>query len=339
VTVFSENRNPFVTDVTFPLAGEFPLKKEPLDGITNPEGQMTGFIVIDKPKDITSFAAVARVRRITGEKKAGHTGTLDPMATGVLPVMLGGATRFAELIPSHDKGYRATIKLGITTDTLDITGKTLSTGIVTATAADFEETLKRFTGVINQTPPMYSALSKDGVRLYELARKGVEIERETRSVEIYAANLLTYNEEDHTFEVDVKCSAGTYIRSLAADIGAVLRCGAVLSGLRRTLANGFTLENCVTPGELEQAAQAGEIEKHLIGVDKVLGSYPAVEVTPAQSVRFRNGGALDLARIKQQASFGYFRVYSEQNVFLGIGEIRHGGEEMTVKRVFLPAGG
>lgn len=300
---------------------------------------MTGFIIIDKPEHITSFSAVARVRRITGEKKAGHTGTLDPMATGVLPVMLGGATRFAELIPSHDKGYRAKIKLGITTDTLDITGKVLSTGVVTASAVDFEQTLKGFTGKINQLPPMFSALSKDGVRLYELARKGVEIERETRRVEIYATAMLAADEANHEFEIEVNCSAGTYIRSLAADIGAALGCGAVLSALRRTLANGFTLSDCVTIEQLENAAQKDEIEKHLVPVDKVLISYPAVSVTPAQAVRFQNGGALDLARIEPQNAFGYFRVYAGEQAFLGIGEIREGGTEMTVKRVFVPAGG
>lgn len=297
---------------------------------------MTGFIVVDKPTDITSFGAVARVRRITGEKKAGHTGTLDPMATGVLPVMLGGATRFAELIPTHDKSYRATIRLGITTDTLDITGKVLSNSNVTVSAADFERVLKTFVGGIQQLPPMFSALSKDGVRLYELARQGMEVEREERPVTIYCADLLSVNEEAREFVVDVSCSAGTYIRTLAADIGTVLGCGAVLSALRRTGANGFSLEDSMTIEQLEKAAETGEIAKHLIPVDKVLCAHPAVCVTPAQAIRFGNGGALDLARIEQQNSPGYFRVYGGENKFLGIGEIRDGGSEMTVKRVYVP---
>jgi len=295
---------------------------------------MTGFIVIDKPKNITSFSAVARVRRITGEKKAGHTGTLDPMATGVLPVMLGGATRFSELIPSHDKGYRATIRLGLTTDTLDITGKVLSTCNVTAAAAEFEEVLKSFVGEICQLPPMFSALSKDGVRLYELARKGLEVERETRQVTVYSADLLTVDEEKHEFEIDVKCSSGTYIRSLAADIGAALGCGAVLTELRRTQANGFSFEESVTLEQLEKSAAEGKISDYLISVDKVLGFYPDIHVTPAQSVRFKNGGALDLARIRPQDTLGLFRVYSDENEFLGVGEIIEGSEEMTVKRVY-----
>ena len=295
---------------------------------------MTGFIVIDKPKNITSFSAVARVRRITGEKKAGHTGTLDPMATGVLPVMLGGATRFSELLPSHDKGYRATVRLGLTTDTLDITGKVLSTCGVTVAAAEFEEVLKSFVGEISQLPPMFSALSKDGVRLYELARKGLEVERETRQVTVYSADLLTVDEEKHEFEIDVKCSSGTYIRSLAADIGAALGCGAVLTELRRTQANGFSFEESVTLEQLEKSAAEGKISDYLISVDKVLGFYPDIHVTPAQSVRFKNGGALDLARIKPQDTLGLFRVYSDENEFLGVGEIIEGSEEMTVKRVY-----
>lgn len=297
---------------------------------------MTGFLVIDKPTDITSFGAVARVRRIVGEKKAGHTGTLDPMATGVLPVMLGGATRFAPLIATNDKSYRATIRLGLTTDTLDITGKVLSTAKVTAGVDNFEQVLKTFVGDIQQLPPMFSAISKDGVRLYELARQGVEVERQERPVTIYCANLLSANEESHEYVVDVSCSAGTYIRTLAADIGTVLGCGGVLTALRRTRANGFSLEESVTLEQLENAVQNGEVEKHLIPVDKVLEPYPAVKVTPAQAVRFKNGGALDLARIEQQNSPGYFRVYANEKDFLGVGEIREGGAEMTVKRVFVP---
>ncbi len=297
---------------------------------------MTGFIIIDKPQNVTSFGAVARVRHLTGEKKAGHTGTLDPMATGVLPVMLGGATRFSELIPTHDKSYRATIRLGITTDTLDITGKVRSNSKVTADTADFERILKTFVGDIQQLPPMFSALSKDGVRLYELARQGVEVEREERPVTVYSATLLSVNEESHEFIVEVNCSAGTYIRTLAADIGTALGCGAVLSALRRTQANGFSLADSITLEQLGEAAQNGKITKHLIPVDKVLCAYPAVHVTSAQAVRFGNGGALDLARIEPQHVTGYFRVYGGEDKFLGIGEIHEGGSEMTVKRVFVP---
>ncbi len=296
---------------------------------------MTGIIVLDKPASMTSYAAVARLRRIIGEKKAGHTGTLDPMATGVLPVMLGGATRFTELLPCRGKGYRAGIKLGLTTDTLDITGKVLTEKPVSSSADDFELTLKRFEGKSLQVPPMYSALNKDGVRLYELARKGVEVERVPREIEIFSASLLSADEAKGEYEIDVQCSEGTYIRSLAADIGERLGCGAVLSSLRRTLANGFSLDDAVSLDRLEAAAQNGELPKYSKAVEDAMSPYPSVAVTPAQSVRFRNGGALNLDRLECGGAPGYYRVTGE-GVFLGIGEIAEGGAEMTVKRVYRP---
>ena len=159
---------------------------------------MTGIILLDKPKDITSFGAVARVRRICSEKKCGHTGTLDPMATGVLTVMLGGATRFIELLPSHNKAYRASFRLGTTTDTLDITGKVLETREVRASAEDVKEKIKDFVGEISQLPPMYSAVSVDGQRLYDLARQGIEVERKPRQVTIFSIDVLSENEENYS---------------------------------------------------------------------------------------------------------------------------------------------
>lgn len=296
---------------------------------------MTGIIVLDKPASMTSYTAVARLRRITGEKKAGHTGTLDPMATGVLPVMLGGATRFTELLPCRGKGYRAGIKLGLTTDTLDITGRIIAEKLVSRSADDFKQALKRFEGKSLQIPPMYSALNKDGVRLYELARKGIEVERTPREIEIYTVILLSADEANGEYEIDVQCSEGTYIRSLAADIGERLGCGAVLSSLRRTLANGFTLDGAVSLDRLEEAARNGELPKHLITVEDAMNPYPAVAVTPAQAVRFRNGGDLNLDRLECGGAPGYYRV-SGGGEFLGIGEILPGGAEMTVKRVYRP---
>lgn len=156
---------------------------------------MTGILLIDKPEGMTSFVAAARVRRMTGVKKTGHTGTLDPMATGVLPVLLGGATRFCELLPSHDKAYIASLRLGTVTDTLDITGEVLETRKVNATRADFESALQSFSGTIEQVPPMYSAISQNGVRLYKLARQGIEVERESRTVNISSISLVGCNEK------------------------------------------------------------------------------------------------------------------------------------------------
>ena len=174
---------------------------------------MTGILLIDKPEGMTSFVAAARVRRMTGVKKTGHTGTLDPMATGVLPVLLGGATRFCELLPSHDKAYVASLRLGTVTDTLDITGEVLETREVNASRADFESALQSFSGTIEQVPPMYSAIKINGKKLYELARKGEEIQRSARNITIFELELLGKS-DDGDWTLRVRCSKGTYVRTL-----------------------------------------------------------------------------------------------------------------------------
>lgn len=295
---------------------------------------MTGIIILDKPSGITSFGAVARVRRICSEKKCGHSGTLDPMATGVMTVLLGGATRFCELLPNHDKEYVATFRLGITTDTLDITGKVLTETSVNATKADVEEALESFTGEISQLPPMYSAVSVNGQRLYDLARQGIEVERQARKVMIYSADLLEADEDKHEYKISVACSSGTYIRTLIDDIGKKLGCGAVLTVLRRTRANGMSVENAVTVEQLEAAAANGKLDSLVISVEKALESYPSVQVTEAQAKRFSNGGELDLNRIKCPKMLGYYRVYDHNEKFLGLGEIAD-SENLLVKRVYV----
>ena len=295
---------------------------------------MTGIIILDKPKGITSFGAVARVRRICSEKKCGHSGTLDPMATGVMTVVLGGATRFCELLPNHDKEYLATFRLGITTDTLDITGKIISESPVTATKDDVVVALESFTGEISQLPPMYSAVSVNGQRLYDLARQGIEIERQARKVMIYSADLFEHDENTHEYKISVSCSSGTYIRTLIDDIGKKLGCGAVLTELRRTRANGFCAEQAITVEQLEEAAANNAVESVLIPVEKALESYPSVQVTEAQAKRFSNGGELDLNRIKCPRMLGYYRVYDPDGIFIGLGEVRD-PENLLVKRVYV----
>lgn len=295
---------------------------------------MTGIILLDKPKDITSFGAVARVRRICGEKKCGHTGTLDPMATGVLTIMLGGATRFCELLPSHDKAYIASFRLGTVTDTLDITGKVLETREVSVTAEQVREKIKGFVGDISQLPPMYSAVSVNGQRLYDLARQGIEVERKAREVTVFSIEMLGENEQAGEYEIAVECSSGTYIRTLIADLGEALGCGAVLTELRRTKANGFDISQAVTLEQLEKAAESGELNGVLIPVDKALEEYPVIKVTAAQAKRFRNGGELDLQRLKYPRMLGLFRICDPEDNFIGLGEIGT-GDSLTVKRVFV----
>lgn len=276
---------------------------------------MNGFVILDKGEGVTSFKAAACLRRIYGVKKTGHTGTLDPMATGVLPVALGKATRFIDFIPESDKGYRAKLKLGIVTDTLDITGTILSERKVNVTEEEFLSVLDFFRGDILQLPPMYSAIQKDGVRLYELARRGIEVEREKRAVTIKKIEYLGFS--DGEFRIDVICSKGTYIRSLISDIGEKLSTGAVMTSLRRTLANGFTLSEAKTEKELETLR-----EKALLGIDFPFMCYPSVIVSSNQARRFLNGGELSADRLHTEVKPSLYRVYSPENVFLGLGEVK-----------------
>lgn len=293
---------------------------------------MTGFLCIDKPAGLTSFAVVRRVRGILGVKKAGHTGTLDPMATGVLPVALSGASRFIELLPAKEKAYTARVRLGLTTDTLDITGKVLSTRPVRVSPEDIRRTAARFLGDSEQLPPMYSALSQNGVRLYELARRGETVERKPRPVHIAALEVTDISGDEFTLTATV--SAGTYIRSLAHDIGQALGTGAVLTALRRTAANGFKETQCVTLETLERLQSEGRAAEVLHPVDACLGAYPALTVTAPQAVRFRNGGELAAERLKGLSNPGLYRVYAPDGGFLGVGSLPAGGESLLVKRVF-----
>lgn len=295
---------------------------------------MTGIICINKDKDITSFGVVAKVRGITREKKAGHTGTLDPMATGVLPVMLGGATRFLDYLPDSDKGYRAGFMLGKTTDTLDITGAVTGEYEVSVTDEQVRNVLEKFRGVISQVPPMYSAVSVDGKRLYDLARQGIEVERQARQVEIKKLELVGC--ENGEYIIDVVCTKGTYIRTLIDDIGRELGCGAVMTGLTRTLAMGFTLKDSVTLDELQRRRDEElPFDDIVMDIEKMFEPYDRVTVSEAQSKRFSNGGALALERIRKKLTDGIYRVYSPDGLFLGLGECSTEKQELSVKRLLV----
>lgn len=299
---------------------------------------MTGIICINKPKDITSFGVVAKVRGITREKKAGHTGTLDPMATGVLPIMLGGATRFLNFLPDSDKGYKAKFVLGKTTDTLDITGEITGEYEVNATVSDVEKALENFRGEIDQVPPMYSAVSVDGQRLYDLARKGIEVERKSRRVEIKKMTLCRElcNESENEYVIDVVCSKGTYIRTLIDDIGKMLGCGAVMTELERTLAMGFTLDDCTTLDEM-QKRRDNELgfDDIIIDIEKMFLGLESVFVSPLQGKRFQNGAPLDANRIKKTLENKSYRVYSQDIGFLGLGKYNVDTNELCVERLLV----
>ncbi len=290
---------------------------------------MQGILCLDKPQEMTSFIACACVRRALGVKKTGHAGTLDPMATGALPILCGNATRALEWLPDHDKRYLVTVRFGAVSDTQDVWGAVEETKKPLPTRDALEQALESFRGDILQVPPMVSAIKKDGVRLYELARKGIEIEREARPVTIRQLDLLSFDGE--TAILDIACSKGTYMRVIAADLGEMLGCGALMSGLRRTLAAGFSIDECLTLEEVREQAANGTIEQHILPVDRVLDCYPSVTVTAPQANRFRNGGALSRERLQTEIT-GVTRVYAPDGCFLGLGKPK--GEELAIARLF-----
>lgn len=277
---------------------------------------MQGLILLNKPKGKTSFSAVAAVKRLASEKRVGHTGTLDPMATGVLPVLLGRATALSGLMLDADKKYIATVKLGIRTDTDDITGEILSEREVKVTETQLSEALQHFCGKIKQKPPIFSALKKDGVRLYALAREGKTVEIAERDVEIFGIKLLEPLNSDFEFKIETHVSKGTYIRALARDIGEYLGTGATLTGLERTYASGFDIGDCVSLDCLKSE----NFEDYLLSEEKAVEYLPAVSVTEKQAIRFCNGGQLSFDRIniKQVTDGELFRV-KYGDTFLGIG--------------------
>lgn len=284
---------------------------------------MNGVIVINKPAEFTSFDVVAVVRKALGTKKVGHCGTLDPNATGVLPVLVGNATKAQDIIPNHDKAYKASFKLGLTSDTLDIWGAVSQQNGDDVTKKELAEVLPKFVGEIMQVPPMFSAIKKDGVRLYDLARQGIEVEREARKITVYSLVLDSFNEETQEGEITVSCSKGTYIRSLISDIAKSLGTNAVMTGLVRTSACGFTLDEAITLDELKSYVDNGEIESKVLSTESLFVIYKELKVSDKQAVRFYNGNPLDINRtalrdIKPDEG-EVFRVKDMNGSFLGLG--------------------
>lgn len=288
---------------------------------------MDGILCIDKPEEMTSFLCVAILRRLLGVKKIGHAGTLDPNATGVLPLLVGRATKTLDRLPVQDKSYTATLQFGATSDTLDIWGTVTQTGKPYPTLAEIEAALPAFRGEILQVPPMTSALKKDGVRLYELARQGIEIEREARPITIYELDLLDYNEKEGQLTLHCACSKGTYIRTLCDDLGRMLGCGAVMTALRRTAAAGYTLADCITLDQAKAMAEEGTLAQRLLPMETALAAYPAITVSAPQANRFRNGGALALERLRQPVT-GPVRVYDPDGVCIALGVPKDGELKM-----------
>lgn len=285
-------------------------------------GELSGILLVDKPEGWTSHDVVAKLRGITKLRRIGHSGTLDPMATGLLVVFVGRATRAVEFAEAHEKEYRAALRLGVTTDTLDITGRVLSTCTQSVELAELRAVLPRFTGEIEQIPPMYSAIKIKGQKLCDVARRGGEVQREPRRVTIWELDCT--GERDGDFLLSVTCSKGTYIRSLCADIGEALGCGGCMSALRRTRAGDFRLESAHSMEEIESAGA----EKFLLPVDSLFRNLPALSVSPRAEERIRVGADFGAAGPE-----GDYRVYSPEGEFLMLGRLR-AGTMTTIKSFF-----
>lgn len=285
--------------------------------------RVNGILVIDKPAGVTSNGVLQQVKRLFGAAKAGHTGALDPLATGVLPLCFGEATKFSQSMLDSDKAYITTARLGIRTETADSEGAVVSERPVpTLTEEDLEPVLDRFRGDIEQVPSMYSALKHKGRPLYEYAREGIEIERPARPVTIYELTLLAVRETE--IDLAVKCTKGTYVRNLVEDIGEVLGCGAHVSALRRTLASGFSLAQAHPVEKLEQMREQGEsLDSLLVPVDAALTMFPEVHLESGNLLSILNGQPV---RISGQSLTGPVRLYGE-NRFVGLGEGQPEGED------------
>ena len=275
-----------------------------------------GIIIIDKPQDWTSMDVCAKLRGVLGEKRVGHAGTLDPMATGVLPVFVGRATRAVQYAESGEKEYAATLRLGLTTDTQDVWGNTLEEKPVPDNAGErLRALLPQFTGEISQIPPMYSAVKIGGKKLYELARKGQEVARKPRTVTIHALDVAEPS-EGSDFSLRVRCSKGTYIRTLCHDMGQALGCGGTMAALRRTMACGFTLADAHT---LEEVLAHPDPTALLLPVDSLFADRPALTLTQKQADRLSHGGSFSTP-----APTGEYRAYSPTGDFLALCKVSDG---------------
>ena len=284
---------------------------------------MNGIVIVDKPQEWTSQDVTARLRRVFNTRRIGHGGTLDPMATGVLPVFVGRATRGVEFFEHAEKCYETVLKPGITTDTEDITGTVLTEQEAYITAEMVEAVLPRFRGEILQVPPMYSALKVNGQKLYELARKGKEVERKPRPITIHELEFLGMDTEG--IRLRVRCSKGTYIRTLCKDIGDALGCGGCMAALRRVQAGEYTAAEAVP---LEELLNAEDPQRYLRPVDSMFRNHPAVTLTPKQEQRCRNGNAFSL-----KLEDGTYRAYGENGEFLALSKVED-GVMSTIKSFF-----
>lgn len=279
---------------------------------------MNGILCVNKPAGFTSFDVVAKLRGILQTRKLGHGGTLDPMATGVLPVFVGNSTKACDIMPDNTKSYRAGFRLGEVTDTQDVTGEVLSRSDMAVSEDMLRETVPHFVGNIMQLPPMYSAVQVNGQRLYDLARKGVEVEREAREIQVSSIDIISYDAEKREGVFDISCGKGTYIRTIINDIGEKLGCGGIMTSLVRTSSGGFTLADCFTFEQIQQAKDEDRLEELILPIERVFAKLPKLRLNEAQTRMYRNGVKLDLKRvynIKQGVTD--YAVFGNDGKFIG----------------------
>lgn len=296
---------------------------------------MNGIILVNKPENFTSFDVCAKMRGILHIKRIGHAGTLDPMATGVLPVFVGKATKACDIMPDSSKAYRANVKFGAENDTLDRTGTVTETFEKKLTESDIIFVLPKFKGEIKQIPPMYSAVKVNGKKLYELARQGKTVERPERKVTIEKLELEKFDEENQTAVFYIECSSGTYIRTLADDIAKAAGSGAYLTDLVRTKAAGFDISQTFTLEQIKQMADENRVEDAIISVDKIFSDMPKITLSAKQTVMYKNGVKLYLKNIKDlKNGVEKYTVYSDKNEFLGIAKTDTENEVLKIGKNF-----
>lgn len=297
---------------------------------------MNGILNVYKEKDFTSHDVVAKLRGILKQKKIGHTGTLDPNAVGVLPVCLGNATKLCDLLTDKDKTYETVLKLGLITDTQDMTGSILQEKSVSSTKEDIETAIQSFVGEYHQIPPMYSALKVNGKKLYELAREGKVVERKARVIWIHRIDILKIDLINNEIKMRVDCSKGTYIRTLCHDIGALLGCGGCMKELIRTKVSRFRLQDSLTLAQIEQLREEGKLEPYILNVDEMFLEYGKVVVKEEFSKLIYNGNIFKTQHLKEAEHITkQVRVYDAKGVFIAIYSYDNEQENFKPIKMFL----
>ena len=294
---------------------------------------MTGILPVKKPAGFTSFDVIGKLRGVVKTRKIGHSGTLDPMATGVLPLFFGGATKCCDLLPNEDKRYVADIKFGIVTDTQDTTGRVLRESKSRVTEGEFAEVMSGFIGKQMQTPPMYSAVKINGRPLYDLAREGKVVERAQKEIEVYDIKLLEFDEHAQTARIEVSCGKGTFIRTLINDMGEKLGCGASMSALERTMAAGFELSECFTISEIEEMMKDGTFEEHLMPVERLYNALPRLVLDDFDKRLYRSGVPLELQKRGWGGISGNIAVFDEGGMLLGISFMDEEANELKLRKM------